>query len=87
MNEIWKFPVPLADWIKVSMPQGAEILHFDEQKGELFIWARVDPTAPTELRAFRFAGTGHPLDQSVGRHVGTVKLSDGALIFHLFELA
>lgn len=45
------------------------------------------PISPTETRRFRLAGTGHEIDVDVRqRHVATVLLYDGALVFHLFEL-
>lgn len=84
---IWKFPIPVTDDIEIEMPAGAEVLHVAEQAGQVCLWALVRPDAPVERRRFRLAGTGHAVTTDVRRrHVGTVLLHDGALVFHLFEL-
>jgi len=87
---VWKFPVKIDDIIEIEMPVGAEVLHFDVQpdgfRGQPCIWARVDPEAPKEVRKFRFAGTGHGLEDEVGKHVGSCQMMEGRLVWHLFEL-
>lgn len=80
-----KFSVTVGDRFSLAMPKGAEPLHFAEQGGRLWLWARVDPSLPTVARRFRLAGTGHLLEFGVGAHVGTVALAGGSLIFHLFD--
>lgn len=83
---VWKFPVPLMDRCAVEMPAAAEILHFDVQHEELFLWALIDlATGETEPREFRLVGTGHRLEGDLGKHLGTAKLRGGELIVHLFE--
>lgn len=86
MKNVYKYEVPVDDVIVIKMPEGAEILHFEAQYGMPCIWARVDPDAPMEKRCFRFAGTGHPLGDNVGKHVGSCMMRGGALVWHLFEL-
>ena len=86
MTTIWKFPLDAEDVIELDMPEGAEALHVSTQYGNPCLWARVDPKAPTEKRRFRFAGTGHPLTDDVGRHIGSWLMQGGALVFHLFEM-
>ena len=82
---VWKYPVKVDDRFSVEMPKGAEVLHVDLQRGGVFMWARVDPAAPPEIRSFRLAGTGHELAGDVGRHVGSFMLAGGGLVFHVFE--
>jgi hypothetical protein len=62
------------------------------QHGQPCIWARVvvDKDHPLRERWFRVAGTGHPLEGTMpsdhdGDYVGTFQLSDGALVFHVFD--
>lgn len=83
---IWKFPLSRAsDISEVPMPIGAQVLTVQLQHGNPCIWALVDPTAEVEIRRFRMAGTGHSLDET-GRHIGTIQMAGGDLIFHFFEL-
>lgn len=70
----------------VEMPAGAEVLCVQTQRGQPFIWARVNPNATTSPRKFRTFGTMHPIDPStIGKYVGTYQLEGGSLIFHVFE--
>ena len=88
MKTIWKFPVPIQDTIRVSMPVGAKILCAQMQQGNPYIWALVDSQKPIEEVSFLWRGTGHPTEDEVGflhHYVGTVQMADGNLVFHLFE--
>lgn len=86
---VWKFPLPApgSDVFTIEMPQGAEPLTVQVQNGAFQIWALVTPGHPTETRVFRIAGTGHPIDEIIVRHVGTVQLPGLGLVFHVFEVA
>jgi hypothetical protein len=88
MKTVWKFPFPAVDEFSLNMPCGAQILHVAMQGHQPTLWALVDDKALTEERRFRFAGTGHPLDDLRGgeRYVGTI-LARSDLVFHLFEEA
>lgn len=89
---IWKFPLSVTDGQTVMMPTGARCLsvQLQEHNGTLCVWAMVEPTLPTVERRFLMAGTGHPLPDIVAagqaRHLGTVQLDSGRLIFHVFEV-
>lgn len=86
MKTVWKFSIPVADVVEIEMPQGAEILHVNEQHHCPTIWALVDPSQPMEKRQFRFAGTGHPIqEEHIGKFIGTFFQFDGSLVFHIFE--
>ena len=86
MKTIWKFPIPIHDVVTLRMPKGAEVLRVAAQGDQPCMWALVDTEAPKENRHFRFAGTGHPIDEK-GRmkFIDTFFMRDGALVFHIFE--
>jgi hypothetical protein len=87
MKKIWKFHCDIQDGsILISMPDGAEIITVQMQHGGPCIWAIVDDTSTWVYRRFRWVGTGHPMGDDPMRHVGTVQLEGGVLVFHLFEL-
>lgn len=86
---VWKFPVETADTSKITMPRDAKVLRFGLQDGKPFLWVLVNTAEKrTELRHFRFAGTGHDIERfpSCLEYIGTVDMADGSLVFHLFEL-
>jgi len=70
----------------VIMPAGAAILTVQTQHGEICVWATVNPDAPKIKRRFWIYGTGHEMFDKPERsfYVGTVQLSGGALVFHVF---
>lgn len=87
MKQVFKYPIPMDDEFQLRLPRNAELLHLDSQNDAPVLWALVEPGAATEIRQFRLAGTGHPIDtQQPLRHVGTVLLRGGSLVFHLFEM-
>lgn len=64
---IWKFELRVTDTQKISMPEGAEILHVTGQNinnhldvVRPMLWARVDPDAPMAKRLIAVCGTGNP---------------------------
>lgn len=86
MLKVFKYAVPMIDEFTIGMPEGAQLLSFQEQHGDGQLWALVDPNAPTVERHFRLAGTGHPIVDPRALHfVGTAQFHGGALVFHLFE--
>lgn len=88
MRTVWKFDAPIADEFSVAMPRGAEMLTVQMQHGHPVIWALVDTVleAEPETRHFSWRGTGHDCDYMKAKgYVGTVQISGGTLIFHLFE--
>ncbi len=88
---VWKYVVPpsVSGPTKLEMPRGAIVLSVHEQKGDLCLWALVDPTAEVVERVFWVVGTGHILPVSADKrvkYIGTAHLADGALVLHVFEL-
>lgn len=88
MKEVWKFAVPFRgpDVFTIDMPGDAEPLSVQIQHGEPQIWALVSTDALPMPRTFRIAGTGHPIGETVRRHVGTYQMAGGSLVFHVFEV-
>ena len=85
---VYKYALIPNDLVTLEMEEGAQILAVQEQRGEPFIWALVNPRAPMRTRKFRLAGTGHDIVWREGMvHRGTFQLNGGSLVFHLFEYA
>jgi hypothetical protein len=83
---IHKYPISTADVQQIPMPSGARILTVQVQNAWPFLWALVDPEQPLENREIRIVGTGHPAD-GLTDYIGTVQISGGQLVFHVFEAA
>lgn len=91
MRTVWKYPIPLSDDAGmvstrpvIEMPHGAEIVHLDTQAGHPTLWAVVHSSYPTTPRRFVIVGTGEPVPEDAGCHVGTWQAT--VFVFHLFEL-
>lgn len=85
---VYKYPIRLGIFTH-EMPEGAEFLSVQVQRGEPQMWWRVDPFAPKQRRDFRVFGPGHEIDDSAPsgrfRYLGTFQLDDGLFIGHLFQ--
>ena len=82
---IWKYSLLIKDYNLIEMPFGAEILSFQLQYGVPTIWALVDPTLEKAERRFILVGTGHDIKERGLKYVGTIKMTDNNLVYHLFE--
>ena len=86
MVTIWKFPIPITDHFEITMPEGSQVLSFQTQKGEPYIWVLVDPSQLPGSKKFRLAGTGHMIEEEGGyKYIGSTQMMGGDLIWHLFE--
>lgn len=85
MRVIHKYNFPVQDYVTLWIPYGAKILCVDEQYGDPCIWALVENNNLLEEVKLRIYGTGRPIEQ-VGEYFGTVQLSGGALVFHIFKV-
>lgn len=87
-RRVYKYVLRVDDSQSVEMPSGAEILCVQTQRGDVCLWALVNPNNSPEERRFRIAGTGHPADEcSANRYIGTVQMMSGALVWHVFEVS
>lgn len=86
MKRVYKYPVEIADVQTILLPIGAQILSVQEQNGNAYLWAIVNPDTDSEPRRFRLYETGHNIEtENLLKFVGTFQLLGGRLVFHLFE--
>ena len=86
---VWKYDVPIREHFTLELPLGTEILHFSLQYGEAKLWVLVDPliflTEEKVERKFLLAGTGRDINEGGLKYIGTIKMVEEKLIYHLFE--
>lgn len=83
MKTIYKYPIDLDAEFSLLLPQGAQVLSIQQQRGDIFLWALVDKTAMKEERRFRTVGTGHSVPDGNLKHIATVQ--DSIFVWHFFE--
>lgn len=86
MKSIYKFTLLIADQQTLTLPKGSKILSVTEQRGDIVLYALVDPTTEnTEKALIIIHGTGHEAnDVDDCTFLGTVKMLGGNLMFHVF---
>lgn len=81
---IWKFPLGIADYQAVMMPEGAQILTAQYQDDDvLCLWALVDPDAERVQRKIWVYDTGWELPDNPGTWIATVQRD--SFVWHVFE--
>ena len=87
MQTVWKYILPIQDDVEVTLPKNAKILCVKEQKGDLCLWALVDPDEKeTEPINLRIAGTGHPIIEDNLVYIDTVLMYDDNFVIHIFKI-
>ena len=85
---VGKFQITPEDENRIEMPKGAIPLSVGVQRGQPYLWALIDTSAPKVKRLVYPIGTGHPAEHvRVGPgacFIGTFMLSEGSLVFHVF---
>lgn len=89
-KSIYKFALSIEDEQILKMPIYSYILSIAEQDNQIVLYAIVNPmeTEKLEERIIRIIGTGHTFTSTElinMTFIGTVKLHNGALMFHVFE--
>lgn len=87
IKKIYKYQIDVGN-LTVDMPEYAEILSVQVQRGVICIWALGDPEQPLRKRTFDIFGTGHDIQCNGGIeriHIGTVQFNGGDLVLHVFE--
>ena len=90
INRIFRYPLAITDYQTVKMPAKSKVLTAQIQKGELFVWAMVDPSEPSTVDyPFWIHGTGHPVEEMNSqtiRYISTVQPTTfgQSLVFHVF---
>ena len=88
MKRIFKYAIPIQDYIEKMMPRGARILHFATQNGIPFLWVMIEDCLKEDLQPYRFRifGTGHKIENDKDlKYIGTVLVLDDGLVWHLFQ--
>ena len=85
MRTVWKWTFIIRDHVAVEMPKGAKILSVQMQGNTPCFWAEVDPKEEKEVRHFEIYGTGHMLCDTPKKYIGTFQVSNGTLVFHVYE--
>lgn len=85
---IYKYPLQITDHQLVKMPLDSDVLSVDEHRGQLCLWAMVDPQSRDVIqRRIEIIGTGNPIPelQSIFRRqfIGTVVMDP--FVWHVFE--
>lgn len=93
MKTIHKFSIPtdraaIQDGFSLDMPEDAEILSVQLQRGEPMLWALIDTAKTLRRRRFVLVMTGERAYDHVGSstHRGTLQLQGGEFVLHLFEI-
>lgn len=84
MDVIYKYPLMPVTPALVGMPKGARIIHVGSQGDAPVLWALVDPEQPKEMREFWIYGTGHRIDHTEHKYLGTCQ-TKGGFVWHVFE--
>jgi hypothetical protein len=85
---IWKYKLEINDFQEIETPSGGEILTAQMQGNELQLWVLVNENSIHKTtRKIAIYGTGNPMPESCGKYISTFQLHNGALVFHVFELA
>lgn len=84
MQTIYKYPLRIVDKQPLTLPKGAQPLTVAIVANELVLYAQVDPLEQTKYQhTVRIFGTGHPIEETAGRYIGTGVMSDG-LVWHVY---
>jgi hypothetical protein len=86
MRMTQKFMLKMQPEQNIDMPEDMVIVHVIEERGEIAIYAFVDPERKVEPRTFMLFSTGQPIadaDANYLEYVSTL-LIGGVLVSHLF---
>ena len=71
--------------ICAEMPFNAKIISVGYQRGDIQVWAIVNPSDKDfHTVFFNVYGTGHEVNKIEGKFLGTVVWPDGSLVFHIY---
>lgn len=84
MNRIWKYPLVINDSQKLNLPRGSRVLSVQLQHGQPTLWALVSDGFYKDELTISTRGTGHAIEEDLGRFVSTYQISGGSLVFHVF---
>lgn len=82
--KVYKYQITNKKRQDIELPEGAQILSLQLQKGIPTIWALVDPEAVTYTRRFFVVATGEEIGDHL-EYVGTFQVPESELVFHIFK--
>lgn len=87
---VWKYAIDLArgdTTTEFQIPEGARFLYCAAQGESIGLWFEVPVgETRTQQRGFRIFGTGEGSIDAHLSYVGTAMFSDGAFVFHVYEV-
>ena len=85
MRKILKYTLETVDSQVIRIKSG-EIISVENQNEKIVVYVKTDGCIAEVKRNFLIIGTGHELREDIDQFtfLGTVKLADGALMFHVF---
>jgi hypothetical protein len=87
MKTVWKFELPLEDYVELLLPKGSISLSVQVQGNNLQLWCLCNPEEPLrEKRVFRIVGTGHYIEEKNISFIDTFQMMNGDFAFHVFEV-
>ena len=86
--KVYKYVLEVTEQQTIEIPEGAQILSVQVQKGIPCIWALVDPNMKLTKRIYKTYGTGHPMQNltETDKFIGTYQVANGSGVFHVFEV-
>jgi hypothetical protein len=82
---IYKYPLEITDTQLIAMPAGAEAISVAEVRGQLVLYALVNPERKLRPYPVLVYGTGGPVEHADEyRFVGTVVTRGGQFVWHVF---
>jgi hypothetical protein len=83
--KVFKQELKITDVQFVTLYMDAEIICVQVQHGKPCIWYTTN--APRGIKVVRIYthGTGHLMASNIKKYIGTYQLSEGDLVFHVFE--
>ena len=86
VRTVWKYPLPLVQFLMLELPAGAKILKVAQQGKGVFLWALGDPEAPVERVHLRVVSAGTEIVEDDAEHVESFSLPGSGFVFHVFRL-
>lgn len=83
---IYKYQLGLYGITELLLPEGAQILSVQNQRGHLVLWADVNRQASDITRKFMAVVTGSNPPERKNQFIGTVQFDNGNYVVHVFEV-
>lgn len=83
--KIFKYQIPIQETFNLELPIHSNILSFQVQNNEAFIWVMISEDKRLMCRYFTLLGTGQEIEYhpNIMKYIGTIQLK--SFVWHLFE--